>query len=219
MLLLSFFLSASMCLAQSDCKVLKEGIDTSYEGECKKGLAHGDGVATGTDTYEGSFRKGLPHGHGKYIYATGDFYEGQWSKGLMNGDGKLVRRLAEGDSTQVGVWEDGIYLGAEKLPAYRVKYNNGVVRYNMNRLGDGNKVEFRFFQNGTPNADIQNVMYNVSSGDKINVSGVYGVNQVEFPFTCRITYKTWNKLRSVQYDAVLEFIINEPGNWQVTLNN
>jgi hypothetical protein len=35
------------------CKVLFSSIDQSYEGECKKGLAHGKGIAKGSDIFLG----------------------------------------------------------------------------------------------------------------------------------------------------------------------
>jgi len=65
----SFF--TTQLVAQSECKVLLPGLAGTYTGECKKGLADGEGVALGTDSYRGSFRKGLPDGEGPYTWATG----------------------------------------------------------------------------------------------------------------------------------------------------
>ena len=39
----------------TDCTVNKASISGFYTGECKKGLAHGMGIAQGTDRYEGHF--------------------------------------------------------------------------------------------------------------------------------------------------------------------
>ena len=76
--------------AQDQCVVLMESISDRYEGECKKGLAHGQGEAWGIDHYTGSFKKGLPNGMGTYEYTDGSVYEGMWSKGLRHGTGKLT---------------------------------------------------------------------------------------------------------------------------------
>lgn len=43
--------------AQQQCKVLLHEISGKYEGDCKKGLAHGVGKAIGRDTYEGEIKK------------------------------------------------------------------------------------------------------------------------------------------------------------------
>ncbi|WP_457618982.1 hypothetical protein [Lutibacter sp.] len=39
------------------CKVLKKGIQQHYLGKCKKGLAHGKGVAKGINTYKVFLKK------------------------------------------------------------------------------------------------------------------------------------------------------------------
>jgi len=85
-LLLSLFINSQM-YAQKDCKVLYDGINESYSGSCKKGLAHGKGLAKGIDIYQGNFKKGLPHGQGMYTYSEGDSYSGSWKEGERNGFG------------------------------------------------------------------------------------------------------------------------------------
>ena len=96
---------------QAPCKVLLESISGSYEGDCKKGLAHGKGKAVGEDTYEGTFKKGFPEGEGKYTWANGDYYEGEFKKGKIEGEGTRV--MAGGDITQEGFFLDGEYIGKE----------------------------------------------------------------------------------------------------------
>ena len=66
---------------KDNCKVLMNEISESYQGDCKDGLAHGNGLAQGIDTYEGKFKKGLPYGNGKYAWANGDYYDGRWKEG------------------------------------------------------------------------------------------------------------------------------------------
>lgn len=56
-----------------------------YEGEVKKGKAHGQGVLTFSDetTYEGKFKKNKPHGPGVYIDAREISHEGKWRNGKL----------------------------------------------------------------------------------------------------------------------------------------
>ena len=55
----------------------------TYEGEVKKGKAHGVGIFTFADgsTYEGKVKKNKIHGKGKYTNAQGKVYEGKFSYG------------------------------------------------------------------------------------------------------------------------------------------
>ncbi|MCU0459673.1 MAG: hypothetical protein MUE37_11375 [Bacteroidales bacterium] len=89
----------SAAWSQNNCKVLKPGIDSTYAGDCKQGLANGQGTATGIDRYTGEFKKGLPDGTGTYIWNNGDKYEGEWKKGLREGTGKYTTRYNGRDST------------------------------------------------------------------------------------------------------------------------
>ena len=56
---------------------------STYEGEVKKGKAHGVGVFTFSDgsTYEGKVKSNKIHGKGKYTDAQGKVYEGKFSYG------------------------------------------------------------------------------------------------------------------------------------------
>ena len=58
---------------------------STYEGEVKKGKAHGVGIFTFSDgsTYEGKVSKNRIHGEGKYIDAQGKVYEGKFSYGAF----------------------------------------------------------------------------------------------------------------------------------------
>lgn len=84
--------------AQEQCKVLKPEIADKYSGKCKKGLAHGQGLAEGKDRYEGDFKNGLPHGKGKYTWASGEIYEGYWKEGKREGEGKFWYKKNGADS-------------------------------------------------------------------------------------------------------------------------
>ena len=56
---------------------------STYEGEVKKGKAHGVGIFTFSDgsTYEGKVSKNRIHGKGKYTDAQGKVYEGKFRYG------------------------------------------------------------------------------------------------------------------------------------------
>ena len=56
---------------------------STYEGEVKKGKAHGVGIFTFSDgsTYEGKVKSNKIHGKGKYTDAQGKVYEGKFSYG------------------------------------------------------------------------------------------------------------------------------------------
>ena len=58
---------------------------SSYEGEVKKGKAHGVGVFTFSDgsTYEGKVKSNKIHGKGKYTDAQGKVYEGKFKYGSL----------------------------------------------------------------------------------------------------------------------------------------
>jgi len=57
----------------------------TYEGEVKKGKAHGVGVFTFSDgsIYKGKVSKNRIHGKGKYIDAQGKVYEGKFRYGTI----------------------------------------------------------------------------------------------------------------------------------------
>lgn len=57
----------------------------TYEGETKKGKAHGVGIFTFSDgsTYEGKVKKNKIHGNGKYTDAQGNVFEGKFKYGTF----------------------------------------------------------------------------------------------------------------------------------------
>mgnify|MGYP001264067006 CR=1 FL=1 len=58
---------------------------STYEGEVKKGKAHGVGIFTFSDgsTYEGKVSKNRIHGKGKFTDAQGKVYEGKFKYGTF----------------------------------------------------------------------------------------------------------------------------------------
>jgi len=200
----------------SDCKVLLKEIADVYKGECKKGLAHGQGYAEGWDTYEGSFKKGLPDGKGKYLWNSGNVYVGEWKKGAMEGKGVLTIKTQEGDSIVEGYWKDNDYIGVTARPiTYKILENRGIPRTNFYKVDDsGDKIEFFFTMMGN-NLTPQNLQYYMTTGTESSM--FIGYNNVEFPVTCYMTYQATNQLGSDILDYSLTFEIYESGTWEIHL--
>jgi hypothetical protein len=204
--------------AQENCKVLLSSISGTYEGRCKKGFAHGNGVAKGKDTYEGSFKKGLPDGRGTYTWSTGERYVGEWKEGLRDGIGTYYY-WEDGDKlVKSGMWIDNQYVGhAQERP--EVKNIMGIERYDFQRQGDGNRVQITTYINGIHNVDLEDLIFHGSSGSMFISGGTMGYEGIVFPFKCILTYYSWNRLKTQRVYTRFEFEITQPGRWQVTLHN
>ncbi len=217
LLLFSIF-SFHLTSAQEECKVLVPALQGEYGGKCKKGLAHGKGVARGIDTYEGNFRKGLPHGKGRYEWNTGEIYDGEWINGMRDGEGKYVFKINERDTTIAGLWEEDRYIGPKPVkPKIIQKFN--VEKVSFYRQGEGEQVEMEFFLSGTVNGSLEDLAIIGSSGSEFSTGRTVGFQNVEFPFVCKVVYRTYNALMTVQRNCSLEFEISQPGRWQVRIYN
>ena len=219
-LLIIFFALSVFVFGQKECKVLLPEISGTYEGKCKKGLAHGKGKAVGIDTYEGRFRKGLPEGVGTYTYASGAKYIGEWLGGKREGKGIYTFKFDNKDCIQDGLWEKGKYLGPEPMKP-KVLINKGVDRYSIERIGKGNpdRVLISFIQNGSPNRGISEFLISGSSGIEMKLGNAIGYEFIVFPFTGKVNYMTWNKIHTAQLLVTFEFEIYGPGNWEVRIHN
>ncbi len=235
-------LIATPTYSQADCKVLDEKINTSYTGDCKKGLAHGKGTAKGKDSYEGHFKKGQPHGKGTYTYANGSSYIGNlkegkrhgdgrfddheggryigdWKADMKHGEGKYFLKINEQDTILAGLWKEDKYLGPKPEKPYVITLNRGVDRTSMFRIADGNRLTVKIMQNGGVNDSVTDYRFTWSSGTELMISNGWAWENIEYPFEGRITYRTANKLKTATYTVTLEFIINEPGFWELVLHN
>lgn len=200
----------------SDCQVVMPRISGTYTGECKNGQAHGKGIAQGIDRYEGEFRNGLPDGRGAYRWADGTFYEGYWKKGLREGAGKMISP----DSTLTGYWKADRYIGKEDTKPYNVLRSLYVARSTFTKTSSTpNQVRVRLTIGGAPNTTVQDFSMVYSSGEEYRMSNSFGIQNVTYPVTVLVTYLTWNIFRSVQTNVTFEFVINEPGNWDVNIQN
>jgi hypothetical protein len=217
-LLLTSFVSLTYS-QEMECKVLKPEISGNYAGECKKGLAHGKGIAIGKDRYEGRFRDGLPDGNGTYTYANGDVYEGDFKNGMRHGTGKFTITDPGKDSVCMGIWAEDKFIKKILPPEYSVLRTINIQRYTVQKIKEGNRVMFAFLQNGMINYSISNVSFGVVGGTPVSIGQEQGFENIRFPFTCRVTYTTENQFRSTTFQVSFEIRINEPGDWLVTLHN
>jgi len=204
---------------QDSCKVLVEALKGNYKGGCKNGLAHGFGIAKGKDSYDGYFRKGYPNGTGTYHWTTGETYTGEWKKGKRNGKGSYTFKIEDRDTTVSGLWKDDIYAGPMINKPSVVRVHN-IDSYAFKKTGGTQKrVMLNFQQNGTYNVEIKNLMLTASSGTDAKSGSLVGFDNITFPVTIVARYDTYNKLKTVKYNAYIEFTIYEEGDWEVRLTN
>ena len=72
---------------------------------------------------------------------------------------------------------------------------------------------------GTTNSSVEDLLFTNSSGDYYQLSQFHGFNNIEFPFECAISYTTTNLTNNTKIDVRFEFIIYEPGAWEVKIYN
>lgn len=193
--------------------VLLKKIAVQYDGETKKGLAHGQGKALGEeDSYEGTFRKGYPHGEGVYIWGNGNKYTGEYSKGKRDGKGEL--RIKRGDnlpdSIQVGYFKDNEYVGIYKTP-YKIFSDGGTRNIEFQKvLNSFSQVSIEVYANGKNvginTQDKNNTLVERISGVSTLTNATYPMERIEVSFSVdRVSYK-------------VVFDIYEKGNWKVIIN-
>jgi len=106
-----------------------------YEGDWRRGKMDGRGVYRDAEggVYEGTFCDDLMDGRGVYRYSKGDVYDGDWKRGRQEGkglfrskagivyeghflnnkkEGQGVMKDPNGNVTQSGRWEDGMFVHA-----------------------------------------------------------------------------------------------------------
>jgi hypothetical protein len=220
--LLVIFLSLipAKAFCQDDCKVLMEAISATYLGDCRNGLAHGQGIATGIDKYEGSFRRGLPHGRGSYTWANGDMYSGQWRNGKRHGEGTFIF-FQNGEITkQSGVWINGIFRGEDTFAAYSRGHIFNLERFAVRKTGAGNRVLVNFYYSGTQGQFPSDFDFKIGTGFSHREGLAVGFDQVDFPAQILITYTVPDKLgRGLAIPVRFELTIYQPGQWEIRLYN
>lgn len=200
------------------CRVSLDNINSRYEGECRRGLAHGFGIAEGIDRYEGQFKKGLPHGKGTYTWSNGDVYTGKWRKGQMHGLGRLTK--AGNDIIYRGMWKDGEFVNdydsLSDKPPYVIRYQKNITRIRFVKLSDGDNVFCRVDEAGG-NRPISHVSTFGSSGQYLAYPGKFGFEKVTFPFDGKVVFNVPSRTGFTTFQIELIYEINEPGNWEIQL--
>lgn len=196
---------SAVMLAQEgeDCQVEPEALQGTYEGDCRRGKAHGYGKATGTDTYEGDFRKGYPDGQGTYTWSNGNVFEGTFKKGKKEGEGKLTYNPeVHPDSVLTGFWRDDTYYGFYEDPYKVLAKTSPVNRIIVRKLGE------------SPH-DIMiegDMDYLRERGLNSRFFNGKGFDNVQFPFTLDM------EANHANVPFRFKVIIYEPGRWEVVVN-
>jgi len=211
-------LNSIFLFGQQKCEVLKEDISGVYKGDCKKGMAHGKGIAQGLNVYEGEFKKGLPNGEGMITYADGGIYYGKWKNGLKEGEGKYTKTINGKDSVVDGVWKNDKFVGKKKTKQYEVFKKTSVSRYTIRKVGDiSNKVSIKASNKGK---DVKVNITNTSSGNVVSRYGYTFIENINFyPFTCEMRYIIPSEFGAVAVQVEFSFRIFEPGEWLVELKH
>lgn len=216
-----------MVYAQEDCKVLVEKLEGQYTGDCKKGLAHGNGEAIGIDTYIGEFKKGKPHGEGKYIDSSGDIHEGFWKKGKKEGYGNSIIYAGTDTVIKEGYWRDNKYYGKNALP-YKVTHSFDVSKVQFFQKDKGDIVNLKFQVYGRPNYYIKELIVECENGHKdLSYRGEVSFYDIQVPFKVKMQYKTIKLKTSLNNDpsasqeiyCELEFEIYQQGSWDIIISN
>jgi hypothetical protein len=211
-------LTSGSLQAQESCQVLLPAISGAYAGDCKQGLAHGVGEATGVDFYRGEFVKGLPQGKGTYIWKNGASYSGDWEKGLRHGEGVYTSKHEGRDSVLAGIWKEDKYIGRKASEPYVIEYRNGIGRVTCMRIGDRPYIKYKFSRNGGESNIMSNLLLQGSSGTESNTAAFTGYEEVKFPFSGKVIFNAPNAFNSATLSCELRLKINRPGSWLVTIS-
>ena len=224
------FLEVNLLHAQYDCKVLVNNLQGQYNGECKKGLAHGEGIAKGEDKYVGSFKKGYPHGYGVYTYKNGSSYIGNYTKGKKDGYGLFNILSPEGHLTQeYGLWvADSLIIPNDPKALYKVKERRGVKLIDPELTRDAsvaNEIWINFQTDGVPDKSVILTKAEISSGHELDtqdrsLNTLVAFGEIEeFPVTFRLEYEIRKTSHFEMINCVVEVILFTGGRWDIDINH
>ncbi|MEL6537840.1 MAG: hypothetical protein AAFQ98_20640 [Bacteroidota bacterium] len=198
--------------SQSTCGVNLEELAGTYKGDCRQGLAHGEGTAEGTHRYQGEWRKGFPHGVGLYTYTSGDTYKGAFDRGRRDGQGKMT--FCDGEVKE-GIWVDDRFVG-NYAEAYEYIEKPESGNYELRRQGDEeNRIEVELTNRGMA-FDPQDLNFVASTGVPIRYTNRFGWEGVEFPCTIEVSYT----VPSISGQRIsFKVIVKEPGEWKMAVRH
>lgn len=203
----------------TECKVLMESISGNYDGKCKKGLAHGNGIAKGIDTYEGKFKNGLPNGHGVYTWLNGDVYDGNWKDGKRDGKGKMCYNSIKKDSVLNAYWSEDKFVEEIVPDPYEITFkSSNVSRISVTKeKSDRNDIEFVILRNGMVMRNFNYLDFVGNTGSTKRTATYFGFEYVSFPFEGQIRFKASNQLNTAVFDYIVKLKINEKGSWKISI--
>lgn len=229
-LLVLIFVCSLWTHAQFNCKVMVEALQGQYNGDCKKGLANGEGSAKGVDTYVGSFKKGYPHGFGVYTFANGSTYIGNYRKGLKDGYGLLNTITEAGDRMQdYGLWlADSLMAPNDPKALFRVKNRKGikVVDPKLNRdKSVKNQIWINFQIDGVTDKSVVVSKATISSGKQMDtrdraLDTLVAFEDIEtFPVTFTLEYEIRKTNQFEAVECFAEITLFTAGLWEINLNH
>jgi len=202
--------------SEKDCRVLLNRISEKYEGDCKKGLAHGKGEAMGIDTYEGRFKKGLPHGSGTYTWKNGNIYTGDWKNGKRNGKGTLYS--ASNGEKITGFWKNDEFVKEIVVPEYRIVEKYNVQSVSVRKINNiNNKVTIKLKRDGQIKSNQKDINVVVSSG-VLSKTQYFTYNSVIFPWKGNVTFYIIPRFSNDSFKAQVQVEIDKPGEWEIMIN-
>jgi len=240
-LIVMFIFLMGLAARAQDCKVLVDELSVEYKGDCKKGLAHGSGEATGAGfIYKGEFKKGYPDGLGTLtIEENGKVFTGEWKRGEIYGKGEL--KEANGKLTKgyfKGTISGFLYMGEDKssLIGYKIieqkRMENATIDFiKSDDMGD-RKILIKITENRVREINNFEVLGKTSGVlQKVDNSGgrlLADIDDVSFPVTLRIQYMlpygTQDAVVNEGIDnllapTLLRFTISEPGFWTLNITH
>lgn len=222
-----------------ECKVLVKVISDSYSGDCKKGLAHGEGIAKGNGyIYEGEFKKGYPDGNGTLTMKDGSIFKGEWKDGDVYGYGELTKQ--DGEKTTgyfKGSIENFRLMGQDKasLAGYKVieteRLENATYSFIKNDDQE-NSVSIKIFENNIRKITNFEIL-EITSGTIQLVTNNGGrltaeITNVTYPVTMGIRYiipygtqdtNLPGGVANLNSPRRMRFTIYEPGHWTLTITH
>ncbi|TRX62205.1 hypothetical protein FNH22_02475 [Fulvivirga sp. M361] len=219
-------------LSAQDCKVQMPELQGEYSGNCKKGLAHGQGKVKGDKvTYEGNFKKGYPQGKGVIQYLEDDrVFKGQFKEGRIYGFGQVF----QSDSlVKEGYWKGDLmnyrYLGIEEadLKGYKIlqEDNLGQAKLKISR-SDNNSELITIRLNDLKNRSIADISVEERNNGQIakstftNSRSFVEINAIEFPFIITIRYTVSSgQSNNFTVPVILRLEIFESGDWLINITH
>lgn len=213
--------SISATKAQNDCTVLLSTLQSTYEGDCKKGLANGKGYATGVNdkggmnTYDGKFKNGLPHGEGKFTWANGDTYEGDWKDGMRHGEGILRSGSAPLEAKPMkAIWKNDTIFKEVLESKYKIVRQRNVSSISVKKV-DEEKERVEIVLNQA--LQISNLTISHASGIQRDITqGRYVIDDPEYPLKLLVEYTCRDRLGN-SINVLTDFLLESNGNWLISL--